>query len=63
VVSEIDYAWTYVGGCTDLIDTLVRDARLEVFPIKMTDRHCHDDDVLNAALGGEVFTRRPDRQA
>jgi hypothetical protein len=57
VVSEIDYAWTYVAGSVRLIDTIVRlidtiasDPRLEALPARLSDRPFYDGDVLNAAL-------------
>jgi len=29
VATEIDFAWTYVGGSRELIDAILADARLE----------------------------------
>jgi hypothetical protein len=50
VVTEIDYAWTYVGGSTGLIDRLLTNDVLEVLPTKLTDSPFVDGDVVNARL-------------
>jgi hypothetical protein len=50
VASEIDYAWTYVGGSSGLIETLLLDHRLEVVPATLTDKPFYGSDVVNAAL-------------
>ncbi|MDQ6614323.1 MAG: hypothetical protein M3083_06170 [Actinomycetota bacterium] len=50
VATDIDYAWTYVGGTRRLIDSLLEDERFEILPAKLTDRPFYDSDLLNAAL-------------
>ncbi len=50
VATEVDYAWTYVGGTHQLIERLVEDDRLEVLPAKLSDRPFYDSDLLNSAL-------------
>jgi hypothetical protein len=52
VATEIDYAWTYVGGTSELIQGLLDDPRLEALPARLTDMPFYDSDVLNAALDG-----------
>jgi hypothetical protein len=48
VATEIDYAWTYVGGTRAAIDTVLTDARLEALPAHLTDLPFYDSDVINA---------------
>jgi hypothetical protein len=50
VATEIDYAWTYVGGTSRLIDRLLADERLEALPAHLTDQPFYDSDLLNAGL-------------
>jgi hypothetical protein len=50
VATEIDYAWTYVGGSQALIEALLREQRLEGLPALPSHKPFHDSDVLNAAL-------------
>jgi hypothetical protein len=50
VTSEIDYAWTYVGGPTMLIESVLATAGLEALPAQLTDKPFVDSDTLNAAL-------------
>jgi hypothetical protein len=50
IAIEIDYAWTYVGGASSLIDGLLEDQRLEALPALLSHRPFHDSDLLNAAL-------------
>jgi hypothetical protein len=50
VATEVDYAWTYVGGTSRLIDRLLADERLEALPAHLTDQPFYDSDLLNAAL-------------
>lgn len=47
VATEIDFAWTYVGGTADTIDGLVSDPRIEAMHV--TAHHCgsHDADAVN----------------
>jgi hypothetical protein len=50
VATEIDFAWTYVGGSTRLIERIVSDDRLEALPAQLSDKPFYDSDVVNAAL-------------
>lgn len=50
VATEVDHAWTYVGGTNELTDSIVLDKRLEALPARLNDRPFYDSDVLNAAL-------------
>lgn len=50
VATEIDYAWTYVGGSAALIDGILDDPKLEALPMQLTDRPFYDSDLLNASL-------------
>lgn len=52
VVTEIDYAWTYVGGSKHLIEAIVESRQLEALPATLTDKPFHDSDLINAALDG-----------
>lgn len=52
VTSEIDFAWTFVGGTADLVGRLLADSRLEVLSIASTAKVHSDADGLNAALNG-----------
>ncbi len=49
VSTEIDYAWTYLGGPAELIDDVLGEPRLEALAASVTDRPFYDGDVLNAA--------------
>jgi hypothetical protein len=50
VAIEIDFAWTYVGGSSGLIEKLLGSDTLEALPAKLTDKPFYDSDVVNAAL-------------
>jgi hypothetical protein len=50
VVTEIDYAWTYVGGSTTPIERLLASGELEVLPTKLTDSPFVGGDVVSARL-------------
>ena len=52
VVSEIDYAWSYVAGTDALACELLGHAGLEVLPTTLGDKPFYDSDLLNAALDG-----------
>jgi hypothetical protein len=52
VSSEIDFAWTHVGGDNGLVEALVSDSRLEVLPIALTAKVVASSDRLNDALNG-----------
>lgn len=53
VATEIDYAWTYVGGSQELIGELISDDRLEVLSARISDEPFDNSDLLNAALDSE----------
>ena len=50
VATEVDYAWTYVGGTHEVIEELIADERLEVLPASLSDEPFYDSDLLNEAL-------------
>jgi hypothetical protein len=50
--TEIDCAWTYVGGGAAAIEAILADRRLEALPARPADRFAYDSDVVNAALDG-----------
>jgi hypothetical protein len=52
VVTEIDYAWTYVGGSARLVERLLASNKLEVLPTKLSDKPFYSGDVVNARLEG-----------
>lgn len=52
VATEIDYAWTYVGGTRELIGEILASLWLEALPARLTDLPFRDGDRLNAALDG-----------
>ncbi len=39
LASELDLAWTYIGGSRELIDHIVGDDRIEAWPAEPTDTH------------------------
>jgi len=47
VVTEIDYAWSYVGGSQDLIDSVVSDELLEAMPVRLDDSPFWTGDTVN----------------
>jgi hypothetical protein len=47
VASDVDQDSTYLGGSRDLIEALVTDPRLEVWPIAPTDPITFDSDSIN----------------
>ena len=49
VSTEIDYAWTYLGGPARLIEDVLADPRLEALAATVTDKPFYDSDLLNAA--------------
>jgi hypothetical protein len=53
VSTEIDFAWTYIGGAAEPIEPVLADPRLETLPAKVTDRFTVDSDLLNAALDAD----------
>jgi hypothetical protein len=50
VATEVDFAWTYVGGSAALVDALVDDTRLEVVRARPSDLMSWGGDLVNAAL-------------
>lgn len=56
VATEVDFAWTYVGGSGHLIEGLRADGRLEALEATPADQISYDSDVLNAALDQPGFT-------
>jgi hypothetical protein len=48
VATEIDYAWTYVGGTTTLIESVLASDGLEALPAQLTDQPFVDGDTLNS---------------
>lgn len=50
VVSEIDFAWTYVGGPAHLAEDLLSHRDLEVMEVKLSDKPFFGSDHLNASL-------------
>jgi hypothetical protein len=50
VVTEIDFAWTYVGGPSHLIEDLLSHRELEVMSVKLSDKPFFGSDYLNASL-------------
>lgn len=53
VGTEVDLAWTYVGGTRRLIETLLLNEHLEVLEAALTDQIGYDSDTLNAALNAD----------
>ncbi len=53
VATEIDYAWTYVGGSERLISSLLLADGLEAFPVRLTDDPFVDGDTVNTALDAQ----------
>jgi hypothetical protein len=47
VATEVDYAWTYVGGSQKLIDNVVSDDLLEAMPIHLDDLPFWTGDPVN----------------
>ncbi len=50
MATEIDYAWSFVGGSQSLINTVLGDGRLEAFPARLTDKPFYDSDRVNEEL-------------
>lgn len=47
VGTEIDFAWTYVGGTAECVEAIVRNERLEAFQVSEEDRADIHGDELN----------------
>jgi hypothetical protein len=52
VATEIDFAWTYVGGTTAAIDAVLAEPKLETLLATPTDEFTFDSDLRNADLDG-----------
>ncbi len=50
VATEIDFAWTYVGGTRTTIDAVLADRRLEALEALLGDDPTYGGDTMNAAL-------------
>lgn len=50
VATEIDYAWTYVGGSDQTVESIVASDQIEALPAQLTDKPFSDADDINAAL-------------
>jgi len=50
LATEIDYAWTYVGGPGRLIDKLIADDLLEAMPVHLDDIPFWEGDTVNVDL-------------
>ena len=53
VATEIDYAWTYVGGTSALIESILTTDGLEALPAQLTDKPFFDSDTVNAGLDAQ----------
>ena len=53
VATEIDFAWTYVGGTDRLIGALLADGRLEAQPISLDAKADYAADRVNSALNAQ----------
>jgi hypothetical protein len=47
VATEIDFAWTYIGGGTDLIQGLINDPALEAMPTQIHHGITYEADRIN----------------
>jgi hypothetical protein len=47
VATDIDYAWTYVGGTSALVEELLSDDGIEALPAKLTDNPFYYGDDIN----------------
>jgi hypothetical protein len=50
VATEVDYAWTYVGGSQQLIDKVIADDLLEAMPVNLDDSPSWTGDTVNVDL-------------
>ncbi len=50
VVTDVEFAWTYVGGPAHLVEDLLSHRSLEVMRCELSDRPYSDGDLLNASL-------------
>lgn len=54
VASEIDLAWTYVGGSVGMVEALVSDGRIEALPVEATDVYWFVEDWLQEMVDEAV---------
>jgi hypothetical protein len=47
VATEIDFAWTYIGGGADLIQALINDPALEALPTQIHNGITYEADRIN----------------
>jgi hypothetical protein len=52
VSTEIDFAWTYIGGAREVVDRILADPHLEALPATVHDHFTFNSDVLNTSLNG-----------
>jgi hypothetical protein len=50
VATEIDFAWTYVGGASSLVGELLDDPRIEALAAELSDEPFYGSDTVNEAL-------------
>jgi hypothetical protein len=50
VATEIDFAWTYVGGPVELVEAICSSGQLEALPAQLSDKPFHDSDRINMML-------------
>jgi len=50
VATEVDYAWTYVGGSKPTIQSILTCPQLEALPTRLENKPFYDSDELNAVL-------------
>jgi hypothetical protein len=50
VATEIDFAWTYIGGASSLVGELLDDPRIESLAAELSDKPSYDSDTVNEAL-------------
>lgn len=50
VATEIDFAWTYVGGTKATIEAILHTEGVEALVVELTDKPFSNSDLVNAAL-------------
>jgi len=50
VSTEVDFAWSYLGGSRALVNEILAEPRLETFVVARSGLHTYASDLLNAAL-------------
>ncbi len=51
VSTEVDLAWTYVGGAREAIDDVLAQPEIEALRARLSDRFTWDGDSLNPSPG------------